>query len=424
MSRDPREMFLESEMFKAALAQFDEIVDRFNIDRNVANRLRFPDRAVICHVPFRRDDGTVDNCIAFRVQHNNSRGPCKGGIRYHQDVTLGETAALAMLMTWKTAVIGVPLGGAKGGIRVNPKELSRSERQRLTRRYTVEIINIIGPYRDIPAPDVNTGPQEMAWMVDTYTEIKGGASMGVVTGKPLIVGGSLGRDEATGRGVVYALAEAFSVHGEKPEGKTIAVQGFGEVGYVAAKKLSKMGCKIIAVSHSKGGLYNEKGLNIDSVEKYYRENKTMEGYKEADWITNEELLELKCDALLPCALGEVITEKNAPKLKCRYISEGANGPVTAEGNKVLRERDDIFVIPDILANAGGVLVSYFEWVQSLQAFFWSQKEVNLKLYQTMKKAFHEVYEIHKKEKVDMRTAANYLGIKRVVDAMLIRGLFP
>ena len=416
----------DSKFYNDTRALIARTADMMNVDPNVAGRLLSPDRALMVTVPVRMDDGEVKTFVGYRVQHNNTLGPCKGGIRYHHDVGLGEVSALASLMTFKCAVAGLPLGGAKGGIRVDPGLLSRNELQRLTRRYTVEIINFIGPESDIPAPDMGTDEQTMAWIMDTYSQMKGYAIPSVVTGKPILVGGSRGRREATGRGVAYCIAKAADYLGAgKLDGMTAALQGFGNVGMFAARKLQRMGVKVIAVSDVTGGIYNPNGLDIAHVRKYVGIRKVLEGYPRAEPINNEQLLALETDILVPAALGGVIDANVAERLQCRILAEGANGPVTAEGDAVLRQRQgDIFVIPDVLANAGGVTVSYFEWVQGLQSFFWSSKEINQRLFQIMSVAFNECVKFKEKFKTDMRSATLMLGIHRVSEAMLARGLFP
>lgn len=414
----------DSPLFREVQEQFDAAAQKIALDNNVWQRLRVPDRALIVCVPFRMDDGSVRVVTGYRVHHNDSLGPCKGGIRYHEDVNLGEVSALAMLMTWKTALVGLPLGGAKGGVAIDPRPLSRQEIQRLTRRYTAEIINFIGPDNDIPAPDMGTNEQVMAWMMDTYSQLKGYSVPGVVTGKPIALGGSLGRREAPGRGVVYCIAEAAERLGWNLNGMTAAIQGFGQVGGAAFHGLQELGCRVVAVSDVSGGIYNPKGLDYGRLAAYAEKNKTLSGYPEAEIITNEQLMTTDCDILIPAATGGVITKENAPKLKCRMIAEGANGPTTNEADKILADRGDIFVIPDVLANAGGVTVSYFEWVQDLQNFFWSEKEINDKLHAIMRKAFAEVYNEAQREKESMRTAALTLAIRKISQAMLARGLFP
>ncbi len=415
----------DSKFYNDTISLVERTSEMMNLDPNIQCRLTKPDRALMVTVPVRMDDGSVKNYVGYRVQHNNTLGPCKGGIRYHHDVSLGEVSALATLMTFKTAVAGLPLGGAKGGIRIDPSPLSRQEIQRLTRRYTVEIINFIGPESDIPAPDMGTNEQTMAWIMDTYSQMKGYAIPSVVTGKPILVGGSRGRKEATGRGVAYCIAKAVDYLDCGPlEGMTAAIQGFGNVGMFAARKLERMGVKVVAVSDVTGGIYNPDGLDIAHVRKYVGIRKVLEGYPRAEPINNEQLLTLKADILVPAALGGVIDANIAERLQCRIVAEGANGPVTSEGDSVLRHRKDIFVIPDVLANAGGVTVSYFEWVQGLQSFFWSSKEINQRLFQIMSTAFNECVKFKEKFKTDMRTATLMLGIHRVSEAMLARGLFP
>ncbi|NJK89077.1 MAG: Glu/Leu/Phe/Val dehydrogenase [Myxococcales bacterium] len=415
----------ESKFYRDTAEMVERTSDFINIDPNIKNRLLTPSRALIVSIPTRMDDGSVKNFIGYRVQHNNALGPFKGGIRYHEEVNLGEVSALSMLMTFKCAVAGIPLGGAKGGIRVDPRHLSRAEKQRVTRRYTVEILNFIGPESDIPAPDMGTDDQTMAWIMDTYSEMKGYAVPSVVTGKPIFIGGSKGRKEATGRGVAYCVAAAAEHLGMTLVGKRVAIQGFGNVGTYAARKMDRMGMKVVAVSDVYGGIYNPEGLDIKHLLKYVDIRKSVKDYPRAEAITNEELLTLDVDVLVPAALGGVIDAEIASRLKCRILAEGANGPVTSEGNVVLRERqDEIFVVPDILANAGGVIVSYFEWVQGLQSFFWSSKEINQRLFRILNDAFQECVNFKGKFQTDMRSATLALGIHRVSEAMLIRGLFP
>ena len=415
----------ESKFFRDTVALVERTCDRMGIDQNIKNRLLTPMRALIVTVPVRMDDGTVRNFIGYRVQHSNALGPYKGGIRYHEDVNLGEVAALATLMTFKTAVAGIPLGGAKGGIRVDPRPMSRQEKQRMTRRYTVEILNFIGPESDIPAPDMGTDAQTMAWLMDTYSGMRGHVAPSVVTGKPILIGGSKGRTEATGFGVAHCTRAAARHLGIDLTGKTVAIQGFGNVGSYAGEMLASDGMKIVAVSDVTGGIYNPKGLDVKHVLKYVASRTYLRDYPFAEPITNEELLTLNVDVLIPAALGGQINESIAERLRCRIIVEGANGPVTAEGNVVLKKREDeIFVVPDILANAGGVVVSYFEWVQGLQAFFWSQEEINQRLYKILDEAFANCLSFKEKFETDLRTATLMLGIHRVSEAMMTRGLFP
>jgi len=405
-----------------AVRQFEAAANRLNLDKNVAARLKRPDRALIVSVPTRMDDGSVHVFTGYRVQHNDVLGPFKGGIRYHPDVNLGEVSALAMWMTWKCALAGLPLGGGKGGIACDPKKLSRRELQEMTRRYTAEILNFIGPEVDVPAPDMGTNEQVMAWIMDTYSQHRGFAVPGVVTGKPVAIGGTLGRREATGRGVVYTIVETAKHLGLSLEKSTAVVQGFGNVGLIAAKELARLGVKVVAVSDSSAALYRSTGLALDEVIAYKEKNGELEGFRNADKIAGQSLLELPCDILIPAANEMQITGENAGRINCRIMAEGANGPTTPEADEILRQKE-VFVIPDILANAGGVIVSYFEWVQDLQNFFWTEDEVNNKLRAILTRAFHEVLDMSRKEKVDMRMAALMLGINRVARAMLWRGLY-
>jgi len=405
-----------------AVQQFDIAADRLVIDPNVAARLRRPDRAMIVSVPTRMDDGHVHVFTGYRVQHNDVLGPFKGGIRYHPAVNLGEVSALAMWMTWKCSLVGLPLGGGKGGIACDPAKLSRNELQSMTRRFTAEILNFIGPDVDVPAPDMGTNEQVMAWIMDTYSQHKGHAVPEVVTGKPVAIGGTLGRREATGRGVVYMISEAAKHLGIDLTKCTAAVQGFGNVGSIAVKELAKIGVRVIGVSDRTGGFVDAKGLPVDKLLEVADKNHSLEGCPYGDKISNEELLELDCDVLVPAALEMQITRANAGRLKCRILAEGANGPTTPEGDAILRNKG-VFVIPDILANAGGVVVSYFEWVQDLQNFFWTEEEVNKKLRDILIKAFHEVLNMSQKQAVDMRLAALMIGIDRVARAMLWRGFY-
>jgi glutamate dehydrogenase (NAD(P)+) len=405
-----------------AIQQFDIAADRLVIDPNVAGRLRRPERAMIVSVPTRMDDGRVHVFTGYRVQHNDVLGPFKGGIRYHPAVNLGEVSALAMWMTWKCSLVGLPLGGAKGGITCDPAKLSRNELQSMTRRFTAEILNIIGPDVDVPAPDMGTNEQVMAWIMDTYSQHKGHAVPEIVTGKPVAIGGTLGRREATGRGVVYMIIEAAKHLGIDLSKCTAVVQGFGNVGSVAVKELADIGVKVIGVSDRTGGFFDPNGLPVDKLLEVAYKNHSLEGCPYGERISNEELLELKCDILVPAALEMQITKTNAARLQCRILAEGANGPTTPEADAILRNKG-VFVIPDILANAGGVVVSYFEWVQDLQNFFWTEEEVNKKLRDILIKAFHEVLNMSQKRAVDMRLAALMIGIDRVARAMLWRGFY-
>jgi glutamate dehydrogenase (NAD(P)+) len=412
----------ESPASELAIKQFDLAAAKLNLDPNVATRLRRPDRSMIVSVPTRMDDGRVHVFTGYRVQHNDVLGPFKGGVRYHPEVSLGEVSALAMWMTWKCSLVGLPLGGAKGGVACDPAELSRHELQSLTRRYTAEILNFIGPEVDVPAPDMGTNEQVMAWIMDTYSQHKGHAVPEVVTGKPVAIGGTLGRREATGRGVVYTIIEAAKHLGVDLIGCTAAVQGFGNVGSVVTKELAQLGVKIIAVSDRTGGYFDAKGLPVDKLLEVADKNHSLEGFMHGEKITNAQLLEVKCDILVPAALEMQITEENAGRLQCRILAEGANGPTTLAADSILREKN-IFLIPDILANAGGVIVSYFEWVQDLQNFFWTEDEVNSKLRDMLTRTFHQVLDMSQKHNVDMRLAALMMGIDRVAKAMLWRGLY-
>jgi glutamate dehydrogenase (NAD(P)+) len=386
--------------------------------------LKLPQRSLIVSLPVRMDDGRVEVFTGYRVHHDSARGPCKGGIRYHQDVNLGEVAALAMWMTWKCALAGLPYGGAKGGIRVAPKRLSRAELQRLTRRYAAEIFPLIGPDKDVPAPDVGTDAQIMSWIMDTYSQQVGYAVPGVVTGKPLSLGGSLGRDEATGRGVFYVTLEALRHLKLSIENATVAIQGFGNVGSHTALIMQQAGAKIIAVSDVSGGIYNTKGLDIPELIRRYRNpGQSLGDTKLGEAITNEELLQLDCTVLVPAALSEQITAKNADRLRCRILAEGANGPTTLEADNILEEKG-VFIIPDILANSGGVIVSYFEWVQDLQRFFWSANDIQQRLQNIITPAFHRTLQFSIDRRTSMRMAALMSGIDQVAQAHLQRGLYP
>ena len=426
MSQETQPVGLTCEItnpFEMVRQRIDAICERINICEVCHLRLRECKRELTVHFPVKMDDGHVKVFTGYRIEHNTTRGPAKGGIRYHPDVTLDETKALAAWMTLKAAVVNIPYGGAKGAVPCDPKVLSRDELERLTRRYASEIMLVIGPERDIPAPDVGTNPQVMAWIMDTYSMNVGYSVLGVVTGKPLSIGGSKGRFEATGRGCVITAKLSAKHMGMNFDGATVAVQGFGNVGSVSAMLLVKEGCKIIAVSDSKGGIYNPKGLDVEKVLSYKKETGSVVGFKDTEPLTHAELLELECDILLPAALEDEICAPNAPSVRARMIVEGANGPTTPEADRILCDNGK-FVIPDILANAGGVVVSYFEWVQGLQSFFWSEDEVNRQLQMVMDNAFHEVLETSQREKVDMRNAAYMLAIKRIEEAMLARGIFP
>lgn len=423
-------LWSSSDLYKNAVLQLEESARVMNLDPNILQRLKVPKRALVVSVPIRLDDGRIQVFEGYRVQHNMTLGPGKGGIRFHQDVNLSEVAGLAMLMTFKCSLVGLPLGGAKGGIRVDPTLLSRQEAQALTRRYTTEINMIIGPDKDIPAPDVGTDAQHMAWMMDTFSQEHGFAVPGVVTGKPIEIGGSLGRAESTGRGVIYTIEHAAKhlMAIGKPAPKldgttTVAVHGFGKVGAVAALEIYHLGAKVVAVSDVTGGIYNKNGLNIPDVIKHVNHSRPLVEYPEAETISNEELLALAVDVLIPAAMDGVITEKNVSKVKAKIIAEGANGPIETEALKELENRG-AFIIPDILCNAGGVIVSYFEWVQGTQNLFWTENEVNARLAQVMENAFKRVVDIQTTYRCGMKTAALIAGVDRLNRAMLLRGLFP
>ncbi len=414
----------ESPFFQDAFSQLEEAAGIMKMDPNVLERLKFPKRALQVSVPIRLDDGTVKVFEGYRVQHNMTLGPGKGGIRYHHHVSLSETAALAMLMTFKCALVGLPLGGAKGGIKVNPADLSRSELQALTRRYATEIAMIIGPDKDVPAPDIGTDSQTMAWFMDTYSQLKGYTVPGVVTGKPIAIGGSLGRADSTGKGVVYCINFAYEKMNKKVDkNTTVAIHGFGKVGIPAAVDLHHQDAKIVAISDVSGAIYDEKGLNIPACIEWVQQRNFLKDMPGAKTISNEELLELDVDILIPAAIDGVVTEANAHKVKARIIAEGANGPLTKEAVDIITARGG-FIIPDILCNAGGVIVSYFEWVQGLQMFFWDLDTVNKKLHDIMKQAFDKVYTSHQVYKCNMKSAALITALQRLEGAMKLRGMFP
>jgi glutamate dehydrogenase (NAD(P)+) len=409
--------------YQIGLELLDRTAEKLKLDPGLHKKLRYPKRQLIVSIPVRMDDGSLEVFTGYRVQHNVDRGPAKGGIRYHPAVTLDEIKALAMAMTWKCAVVDIPYGGAKGGVRCNPKEMSLKELEGLTRRYTYEISVIIGPEKDIPAPDVYTNSQIMSWVMDTYSMAQGFTVPGVVTGKPLALGGTKGRKDATSWGTIFTIQQAIQYLDLNLEGATVAIQGYGAAGAGIARILGKKGTKVIAVSDSWGGIYNERGL--DPVKLFEHKNRTgkVSGYEGGETITNSELLELKCDVLVPAALENQITEKNAERIKAKVIVEAANGPTTPGADEILN-RKKIFVIPDILANAGGVAVSYFEWMQDLQSHFWTEEEVNVQLEKVMVKGFRDVLKVSQEEKVDMRTAAYMLAVSRVAEATRLRGIYP
>lgn len=413
-----------SPMLHTAQQQFLKAAEIMHLDENVRERLLFPQRSLVVTLPFRRDDDRhVETVVGYRVQHVLTMGPTKGGIRYHQDVDLGDVSALAMLMTWKCAVMQLPFGGAKGGVRIDPTGLSRTELQRLTRRYTMEIINMIGPDRDIPAPDLGTNEQVMAWLMDTYSQQVGHAVPAVVTGKPVVLGGSLGRREATGRGLVYAIEAAAKHLRLNLSACTAIVQGFGNVGSHAARFLTDLGVRLVAVSDVEGAVYNPRGLSVDALLECIARDGSLRDCALGDRLSNQEMLELPCDLLVPAALQDQITEKNAERLQCKVLAEGANAPTTLEADEILTRRN-IFVIPDIFGNAGGVTVSYFEWVQDTQCYAWTLDEINSRLHHLMTDAFHRVLARAERQSLGIRTAALIEGIDRVASAKLVRGLFP
>ena len=408
---------------KSVLKQYDLVADKLELSDNVLERLRYPKRSLLVSIPIEMDSGAVKVYKGFRVQHDITLGPSKGGIRYHPNVNLEEVTALAMLMSWKCALMQLPYGGAKGGICCTPAVMSIKEKERLTRRFTSEIIWAIGPEEDIPAPDMNTNMQTMAWMMDTYSMLKGHTSLGVVTGKPLVLGGSLGREEGTGRGVYYMVEESAKINGKDLKGLRIAIQGFGNVGSAAARLLCGQESKIIAVSNSKGGIYNENGIDIGGLIQHVKENKEIADFPDVEIITNEELLTLDCDVLIPASIEGQITRYNADKVKAGIIVEGANGPTTPEADRILSEHG-VCVIPDILANSGGVVISYFEWVQDLQFYFWKENEIHQRLKEIMSNVFNSVLAMSQEKKIDMRMAAWMIGISRIAEAQKLRGLYP
>jgi glutamate dehydrogenase (NAD(P)+) len=413
-----------SPVFQQACRQFDDAADIIGMEAGVRERTKQPRRCLTVTLPVRMDDGRILTFEGYRVQHNISTGPAKGGIRFHHDVTLGEVAALAMWMSWKCSLVGLPFGGAKGGVIVNARDMSNGELERLSRRYMQEIATFIGPHLDIPAPDVGTNEQVMAWMMDTYSNHVGHYDPGVITGKPVALGGSLGRKEATGEGVAWFTKAYLTDLGIKAADTTVIIQGFGNVGSETALALSAWGAKIIGISDFTGGILNQNGINVREALAYVAANKSLQGYKDGDSITNEELLEQPCTVLAPCALERVITEKNASKLKCRVIAEGANGPTTNEADKILAQRGDIELIPDVLCNSGGVIVSYFEWLQNQSAYYWTKEEVFDKLHKQLARAKASVDDTKKKYNCTRRSAALVLGISRVAEAKAKRGLFP
>ena len=410
-------------IWAVAQSQFDHAADKLDLDDGMRRVLRVPQRELTVNFPVTMDDGSVRVFTGHRVQHNVSRGPGKGGIRYHQDVSLDEVRALSMWMTWKCACVNIPYGGAKGGVVVDPKQLSVREVEGLTRRFTTEISPLIGPERDIPAPDVNTNAQTMAWIMDTYSMHHGYTIPGVVTGKPIAIGGSLGRNEATARGAVFTLQRWSALKHQPIQGARVAIQGYGNAGSIAATLLREQGAIIVAVSDSRGGIHNPAGLEPAKVGSWKQEHGTVVGFPGADEVTNAELLEVDCDILVPAALENQITARNAANIKAKVVAEAANGPTTPEADAILYDRG-VFVIPDILCNAGGVTVSYFEWVQDMQSFFWTEERINESLKEIMDRAFEAVYAMSERNEVDMRTAAYMVAVARVAEATTLRGLYP
>jgi glutamate dehydrogenase (NAD(P)+) len=409
--------------YATSLAQFDRAAQILNLDAGSADTLRMPRRELTVNFPVKMDSGEVRRFTGYRVHHNTARGPTKGGIRYSPMVDLDEVRALAMWMTWKCAIVNIPYGGAKGGVVCDPKQLSLRELEGLTRRYTTEITPFISPEGDIPAPDMGTNPQVMAWIMDTYSMHRGYSVPAIVTGKPLNIGGSAGRFEATGRGIMFTVREAYKTFGWHFDGISVAVQGFGNVGAITALSAHEMGCRVVAVSDVEGGIYNPRGIDVPRLRRYMKEHKTVQGFDSADNVTNEELLSLECDVLAPAAMENQLTRASAPKVKARIVAEGANGPTTPEADAILMEKN-VVIIPDILCNAGGVVVSYFEWVQSLQQLFWEEDDITHRLERIMVRSFHDVYEQSIRMNLDLRTSALVLGIGRVAEATQTRGLYP
>lgn len=414
----------DSDVFRMACRQFDKAADAINLPDALRDRTKYPRRCLAVALPVKRTDGSVTVFEGYRVQHNLSTGPSKGGIRFHQSVTIGEVAALAMWMSWKCSLVGLPYGGAKGGVIVDPNQLTPNELEHLSRRYMQEMVNFLGPHTDVPAPDVGTNETIMGWMMDTYSNHVGHIEPAVVTGKPISLGGSQGRREATGAGVAYLVKQYLQDMKVPIKKATVAIQGFGNVGSEAALALAGYGAKIIAISDYTGGIHNPKGIDIKKALTYVKYQKVLRDFDGGDAISNEDLLELKCTVLVPAALERVITEKNAPKLKCRLVAEAANGPTTNVADRIIEQREDIEIIPDILCNSGGVIVSYFEWLQNLSNFYWSRDEVMTKLNAILDKAKDSVDYQKRKFKFSRRLAALTLGIQRVADAKQSRGLFP
>jgi glutamate dehydrogenase (NAD(P)+) len=417
------ESHLRENPFLLAKQQLQKVADTFGIDDRLVEVLKQCKKTVEVSIPTSMDDGSVRAFTGYRVTHNVSRGPSKGGIRYHPDVTQDEVKALAMWMTWKCSLMGLPFGGAKGGVICDPKSMSLRELERMTRRFTSEIINEIGPEKDIPAPDVGTNAQTMAWIFDTYSMNKGHSVLGVVTGKPLTIGGSLGREEATARGATFCLGSALGKNGRSMQGLRVAVQGFGNVGAYFAKFIAEQGATVVAISDSRGGIYNANGIDIAAAFAHKRGGGSLSELKGGERITNDELIALDCDVFAPCALEQVVTADNADQVKAGVVVEGANGPLTPAADEIL-EGNGVMILPDVLANAGGVVVSYFEWVQGLQEYFWKEDEVNARLNSIVTRAFDETWATYEERKISMRMAAYGLAVQRVAEATVTRGLYP
>jgi glutamate dehydrogenase (NAD(P)+) len=417
------ESHLRENPFVLAQQQLQKVADTFGIDDRLVEVLKLCKKTVEVSIPTSMDDGSVRAFTGYRVTHNVSRGPSKGGIRYHPDVTQDEVKALAMWMTWKCSLMGLPFGGAKGGVICDPKSMSLRELERMTRRFTSEIINEIGPEKDIPAPDVGTNAQTMAWIFDTYSMNKGHSVLGVVTGKPLTIGGSLGREEATARGATFCLESALEKKGRSMQGLRVAVQGFGNVGAYFAKFIAEEGATVVAISDSRGGMYNPNGIDVAAAFAHKRGGGSLSELKGGERITNDELIALDCDVFAPCALEQVVTAENADRVKARVVVEGANGPLTPAADEIL-EGNGVMILPDVLANAGGVVVSYFEWVQGLQEYFWKEDEVNARLNSIVTRAFDETWATYEERKISMRMAAYGLAVQRVAEATVTRGLYP
>jgi glutamate dehydrogenase (NAD(P)+) len=422
-SAGKEEHLMVESAYETALRQFDNALQHLSLSPGIADYLRVPKREITVNFPVEMEDKSVRVFTGYRVHHNTALGPTKGGIRYHPATTLDEVRALAMWMTWKCAVVGIPYGGAKGGVICDPKKLSLRELEKLTRRYATEISVLMSPQGDIPAPDVGTGEREMAWIMDTYSMHHGYSVPAVVTGKPVAVGGSLGRAEATGRGVVITTIEALKRKNLQIEDTRVVVQGFGKVGAPAASLAQERGAKVIAISDVSGGVYNSRGLDLAALRTHVALHGSVGGFPQGEPISNADLLELDCDVLMPCAMENQITATNAARVRAKIVAEGANGPSTPEADQILREKD-VFIIPDILCNAGGVTVSYFEWVQDLQSFFWGEDEINERLRQIMVRSFNQILRVAHEKNIDMRTAAQVLAIHRVAEAVQLRGIYP